>query len=493
MERNRQSTGVRAKSVKPPGRARGRGFHSCLLLICAAIGLSMPANVQSGDVVREKLVKAGTPTSALTPAERGFQFLTTKPYLPADFDQETFDRLWERWPAPEKEKAQRATPAERRRMTMAYYGLMPRPDRPNAGPALGYVDDGKQGWVMNCLACHTGKVAGRVVLGVGNSNYALQTLTEDVRLTKLQTRKGLAHLDLASLQLPLGGSDGTTNSVIFGVALGNLRDKHLNVGVPREVDPVLVHHDMDAPPFWNVRKKRTLYADGFAAKGHRPLLQFVMLPCNSGEQLKEWEPDYRDILAWIELLRPPKYPYAINRELAAQGEVTFNAHCAECHGTYGENPEFPNRIVPINIVQTDPLRLRSLTVGHRRFMRDGWFGEYGTKPYEVDPKGYVAPPLDGIWASAPYFHNGSVPTLWHLLHSDARPMVWKRTPDGYDQSRVGLEMESLSDLPVSATTPAAKRRYFDTRLPGKSAGGHRFPDKLTEAEKRAVLEYLKTL
>jgi hypothetical protein len=38
-----------------------------------------------------------------------------------------------------------------------------------------------------------------------------------------------------------------------------------------------------------------------------------------------------------------------------------------------------------------------------------------------------------------------------------------------------------------------RRTYFDTRQPGKSAAGHDFPDVLTEAEKAAVLEYLKTL
>ena len=48
---------------------------------------------------------------------------------------------------------------------------------------------------MNCLACHTGKVAGRVVLGLPNSNYLLETLTEEVRLMKLKMGKPLTQLD----------------------------------------------------------------------------------------------------------------------------------------------------------------------------------------------------------------------------------------------------------------------------------------------------------
>jgi hypothetical protein len=101
--------------------------------------------------------------------------------------------------------------------------------------------------------------------------------------------------------------------------------------------------------------------------------------------------------------------------------------------------------------------------------------------------------LDGIWASAPYLHNGSVPTLWHLLHPDERPTIWTRTEDGYDQSRVGLEATALEKLPATVTTAADRRRYFDTRLPGKSSAGHLFPNELSEDEKLAVLEYLKTL
>jgi hypothetical protein len=122
-----------------------------------------------------------------------------------------------------------------------------------------------------------------------------------------------------------------------------------------------------------------------------------------------------------------------------------------------------------------------------------WFGEHGRQKVVADTKGYVAPPLDGVWATAPYLHNGSVPTLWALFHSEQRPLVWTRTEDGYDQKRVGLEVRVLSEVPADAVAPAVRRRYFDARLPGKSAAGHEFPEQLTEEEKTAVIEYLKTL
>ena len=186
---------------------------------------------------------AGEPS----PAERGYKVLRTKQFLPPDFDQSTFDALWKVWPEPLRSQAKNATPAQRRKLTFAHYGLMEPPgDQAGSGPAIGYVSDGNTGWVMSCLACHAGKVAGKMVPGLGNSHYALQTLTEDVRFTKLTQFKKPSHLDLATLKLPLSTTNGTTNSVVFGVVLGALRDADMNVNRKRS-PPKLLHHDMDAP------------------------------------------------------------------------------------------------------------------------------------------------------------------------------------------------------------------------------------------------------
>ncbi len=435
--------------------------------------------------------------------ERGYHILRTKGFLPPDFDQQVFDELWKMWPEPLISKAREATAAERRRMTFSRYGLMEDPpdkaenagddqDKKTKTTALGYVDDGNGGWIMSCLACHAGKVAGRVIPGLPNSHFALQTLTEDVRFTKLRLLKPFAHLDLASLKLPLGSTHGTTNSVVFGVVLGALRDRDMKVDRARPV-PKQVHHDMDAPPLWNVRKKSKLYIDGFAPKNHRVLMQFMLLPANDQKTVQGWEADFRDILAWIESLEPPKYPWEIDRALAARGETLFNKTCSKCHGTYGKDASYPERTIPIDEVKTDPVRLRALTVEHRRWMRDGWLSRYGKDPVNVDPTGYVAPPLDGIWASAPYFHNGAVPTLWHVLHPNQRPAIWKRTEDGYDRDKLGLEVTTFNKLPIGVTAAAERREYFQTHRPGKSAAGHEFPNVLTDDEKQAVLEYLKTL
>jgi hypothetical protein len=82
--------------------------------------------------------------------------------------------------------------------------------------------------------------------------------------------------------------------------------------------------------------------------------------------------------------------------------------------------------------------------------------------------------------------------LWHLLHSKERPKIWQRSENGYDQTKVGLEFASVDKLDKKLEA-SEKRRYFDTSITGKSAAGHTFPDELTEDEKTALLEYLKTL
>jgi len=152
--------------------------------------------------------------------------------------------------------------------------------------------------------------------------------------------------------------------------------------------------------------------------------------------------------------------------------------------------------VPLDEIGTDPVRLTALTEEGRKKYADSWFahaGEADAQQTLTDPDGYVAPPLDGIWASAPYLHNGSVPTLWHLIHPDDRPAVWRTVSAQMDEEKVGLTIEQASEMPDSSDDMVFRRSYFDTRQFGKSGDGHNFPNALSEPEKQAVLEYLKTL
>jgi len=435
--------------------------------------------------------------SKLDPAaERGYRLLLEKPYLSPDFDQQVFDELWKTWEEPLRSKAENATPDERRKMSYSRYGLVERPDDPKHRP-LQYVVDDAGHWTMNCLACHQGKVAGKAYPGVPNSLYALETLTEEVAETKERLHKTHTRMEIGMRFMPLGTTNGTTNAVMFGVALLALRDRDLNVRPGFQMLGVLQHmqsHDLDAPAWWNFHRRRSLYIDGFAQKTHRALMQFLLDRENKAEKFHEWESDFKDVYAWLDSITPPKYPWRVNAALVGKGHQLFDEHCARCHGKAGRDERFPDKIIPIDVVGTDPARLNALTPQQRTAYSASWFGEYGEQPYIENPGGYVPPPLDGIWASAPYFHNGSVPTLWHVLHPDSRPKVWLRKEDDYDQKRAGLEVKELENLPDEArASRKERRRYFDTTQEGKSAAGHRFPNELDEDEKRALLEYLKTI
>ena len=70
--------------------------------------------------------------------------------------------------------------------------------------------------------------------------------------------------------------------------------------------------------------------------------------------------------------------------------------------------------------------------------------------------------------------------------------MWRRVGGGYDAERVGLSIEER-DRPPDDLDPAEQRAWVDTARVGRSAEGHRFPARLTEEERRALLEYLKTL
>ena len=448
--------------------------------------LATPSQARAGDFLPETAIRL--PNGDLQP---GYKHLLNNEYVPSQLDQEVFDNLWRAWEKPLREQAEKATPEERRKMTLSRYGLTEAPGR-EGGIPLQYSDNGHGGWVFNCFGCHGGKLEGKTIPGLPNTHIALETLFGEIVEAKQAIGRIVPREEVGALLVPLGKSNGTTNAIIFGVVLGNYRDENLNVDLSRPA-PKMIHHDHDAPPWWNVKRKTHLYADGFAGTGHRALMQFMMTPSNGPEVFHKAEDDFKEIYTWILALEPPKYPHSIDQSLADKGRGIFNNNCAECHGTYGDGSAFPQKIVPLDVVGTDRARLDSLTPEMRHGYELSWFSNHGEKKSISDPGGYVAQPLNGIWASAPYLHNGSVPTLWHLFHADKRPKVWQRTEDGYDYERGGLEIVEFDAVPATARTGKQRRTYFDTTMFGKSKEGHLFPDLLSEDEKVAVLEYLKTL
>ncbi|QAT83669.1 hypothetical protein EJ065_2085 [Corallococcus coralloides] len=276
-----------------------------------------------------------------------------------------------------------------------------------------------------------------------------------------------------------------------------------------------------------------------------------------------------------------------------------NGSCASCHGVYSPryaaNPAYlpdprlkgiAGVITPIETIRTDPARKDLMAdVRKRRAWNTSFLAHNDQHPnhgpfyddiitsavrrvprslYDkglgpiyspegpnewINPFGYIAPPLYGAWASAPFFHNGSVPTLWDVLKPSDRLKVWKRqqtsanvlgTNAGYDSSyasydfaKLGWKVSALAcaDVPTRdpfipcsqematpdilfaniANTVAnhnslayqspppvtqkqiRSRMIFNSHLYGLGNGGHDFTQSLTDPERWAIIEYMKTL
>ncbi len=163
--------------------------------------------------------------------------------------------------------------------------------------------------------------------------------------------------------------------------------------------------------------------------------------------------------------------------------------CATCHGTYGPDGRYPNLLVPASAVGTDARYAEQFTARGRLtdWFNRSWYAGAGNSTARMAPtRGYVAPPLDGVWATAPYLHNGSVPTLAALLDSRRRPARWRRDfeSDAYDLTAVGWPYTDGS---------AGDAATYDTAQRGYGNGGHAYADALDDGQRRALLEYLKTL
>ncbi len=259
-------------------------------------------------------------------------------------------------------------------------------------------------------------------------------------------------------------------------------DKAL-IDIPKEVIP------SDVPAWWLLKKKNAMFYNGF---GRGDFAKFLMgsnlLTMTDSSEAAEVFSHFKDVLAYIKSIEPPKYPKSINEQLASQGQQLFTDNCSKCHGTYGPEPTYPNLLIPASIIRTDSA-LYAANYSYPQFIswfNNSWFtsGSYPAKlvPYE----GYIAPPLDGIWITAPYLHNASVPTLEGVLNSKARPTYWSRNfkKKEYDYETPGWKF-------TAHEKPG--RHIYNTTLNGYGNTGHYFGDKLNSSERKAIIEYLKTL
>ena len=204
-------------------------------------------------------------------------------------------------------------------------------------------------------------------------------------------------------------------------------------------------------------------------------------------------------------LQAPKWPSdlfgPVDQSKATLGQQIFLEKCQGCH---------QNHIYDVAEIGTDPNRAKSFgqPVGNiafpnavsqilggikKRAFLDDAITPAEQQQMDVNPAiwratgKYLARPLNGIWATAPYLHNGSVPTLYDLLHPEQRPARFSMGGREYDPQKIGYAAQKAG---------ANGLWIFDTTQPGNGNLGHsgeKFGTQLSEDQKSALLEYLKTI
>ena len=236
----------------------------------------------------------------------------------------------------------------------------------------------------------------------------------------------------------------------------------------------------DPPPLWNMKARHALHWDGLNDSLHEIVVNSGIGNGASGRTINM--PNLARMQAWMTSLRPPSYPFPTDRVRAARGEVAYNAWCASCHAVGAPQTGYPVALAQLG---TDAFRLASWG-DHAANRFNGLSGYRWRYTRFRATYGYVAVPLDGVWARAPYLHNGSVPYLADVLKPPAeRPTTFYRGYDVYEPVRGGFVADG--------DAAQAQGWMYDTRLPGNSNRGHTWGTDLPDAAKLDLLEYLKTL
>lgn len=359
----------------------------------------------------------------------------------------------------------------------------------------------------NCLLCHAAPFEGEPVIGLGNESLDFtddpSELADAVGAYVLGPQQAEAWrkwADRIAAIAPYMITDtvGVNPAPNLTLALIAHRDaKTLEWhDTPQMEPPPERPLPISVPPWWRVGKKHAVFYNGMGRGDHVRFMMMKSLVCTDDiEEAERIDEMFTHVRAYIGSLEPPAYPYPIDEALAARGAPIFEEHCSSCHGTYGEDGEYPNRLVALDVVGTDPAYARQAYEDSDRFMR--WFNRswYGERAEARPALGYVAPPLDGVWITAPFLHNGSVPTIEALLDSRKRPTYWTRSFDShdYDPEALGWRYRELDHGKAEAASARESKRIYDTTLEGYSNAGHTFGDELADDERRALIEYLKTL
>lgn len=171
----------------------------------------------------------------------------------------------------------------------------------------------------------------------------------------------------------------------------------------------------------------------------------------------------------------PQYPFPVDRVLAARGQKLFSAYCARCHGDWTSNAsartkDLPltdplpvvGQVVPLPEIGTDGARLESYTEALRNNQYRLGSSQWWQFSNFRKTNGYANSPLDGVWARAPYLHNGSVPSLFDLFSRPCTPedLVKLGIDARTDLNQLAADPERVGKLIAQARTMRVRPPVF---------------------------------
>ena len=442
------------------------------------------------------------------------------------------------------------------------YLNLPFPKHPKANNYLGasiIKTKHGEGLTFSCAACHVQNLFGKPVLGLANrfptaNDFLLRgkMLIDTVRpesFVLFLGRDADSIEQLRDLRKNMKFVDGKkpkhksldTSLAQVGLSLAKRKPDAFATKEKQYADnPRASWHDRNSAdskpmPWWNLKYKNRWLSDGSVVSGNPIYTNLIWNEIGRGSsmrQLGEWvdanmDP-IRDMTTAVFATPAPRYEEffsykRISISKAKAGEEVFNRNCASCHGTYEkawkameernsylsfedyrrliQTTKFTYHVqTPVIDVGTDPYRAQG--------MDD--FAE-GLNRLEISKKngvivkpqrGYVPPPLVGIWARWPYLHNNSIPNLCVLLTPESkRPKSYWAGPAinqerDYDHDCVGY--------PTGRSVPRAWKRDRSNQFHADKRGlrniGHsegilirNGKEILSAIEKQNLMEYLKTL
>jgi mono/diheme cytochrome c family protein len=411
-----------------------------------------------------------------------------------------------------------------------------------------------EGLTFSCFACHATSLFGTTVMGLTNKrphsnklfhmarNYVPKiptgifkssTKATDGEVEMFnRTKKNIMAVD--SVVPQVYGLDTSLPHTALSLARRNDDDYATKNPVleryPRDQELATFVADSKPMPWWNLKYKTRWLADGSIVSGNPIFTNFLWNEIGRGTDLKElekWMQDnskaIKEITAAAFSTEAPRYTdffpaNTIDVTSAKRGEKLFNSSCLKCHGEYqkawsGENADQLSEIellattkviyhdkTPVKDVGTDPNRYQAM----KYFASD--LNNLAISKWmktKVEPQvGYVPPPLVGIWARYPYFHNNSIPTLCDVLSTENNrpkkfvlgPAINKETD--FDQDCVGYPIANKIPKEWLKDSEAA----FDTSKPGLRNIGHTKmllkedgTEKFSSVDKKDMVMFLKTL